>query len=161
MRRFNQFIALVILSSCAFLAIAATPAGNDDITVEFYLHRDQKAARETVKQEFATLGVTKVRPLLFPAPAVPPTNIGIGREVPADVARLAIKLALAHNGGITLLLPEERVGRRYIAAGTMMFDLIVQVPVTPADVERLLDPGLSTDQFHELYRRLTGEKPLP
>ena len=129
--------------------------------VEFYIAREQKAARETVKQEFAELGVTKVRALLFPAPAKPHTNIGIGRDVPADVARLAIKLALAHNSGITLLLPEERVGRRYIAVGTMMFDLIVQVPVTPADVERLLDPALSTPEFHELYRRITGEAPLP
>jgi hypothetical protein len=152
---------VVVAALLGGASLAAAPSANDDIVVEFYLSRAHKTDRETIKREFSTVSVTRVRANLFPSPATPPTNIAIGREIPADVARLVIRLAQTYNGGITLLLPEQRVGHRYIAVGTMMFDEIVQVPVAPADVKRLADPGLSTPQFHALYRELTGEGDLP
>lgn len=84
----------------------------------------------------------------------PPTNVAIGRNVSAEIARLAIRLAKTYNGGVTKLLPEERLASDYVAIGTSIFDEQFQYPVSQADVERLESPDLTTEQFHELYRHL-------
>jgi hypothetical protein len=45
----------------------------------------------------------------------------------------------------------------HIVIGSSAFDEASQIPINPEDVERLPDPSLTTPEFHELYRRLTGE----
>ncbi len=100
--------------------------------------------------------MTRIRHQFFAA-GNPPANIAIGREIPADVARLAIRLATTHNRGVKFLIPQKRIRPGYIAIGTSIFDEIVQVPIRPEDLQRLSDPPLDTEEFHRLYRRLTGE----
>ena len=124
-----------------------------DILVEISLSKDRKGDLEAIKRAFADVGVTKVRAIIFQA-GNPPTNLAIGRNVSAPVARLAIQLAQTYNRGVTLLLPEERLAPHYIGFGSSIFDELFQYPVTPEDVTRLADPSLSTDEFHALYRRL-------
>src|SRR3990170_4571614 len=123
------------------------------ILVEIFLALDRKGDLDAIEREFAAVGITKVRPK-FHQIGHPPTSIAIGRRVSADIARLTIRLANTYNGGITKLLPEERLAPDYVAIGTSIFDELFQYPVSQADVERLESADLTTEQFHELYRRL-------
>ena len=133
---------------------AALEAGDPGkILVEIFLALDRKGDLDAIEREFAAVGITKVRPK-FHQIGHPPTNIAIGRRVSADIARLTIRLANTYNGGITKLLPEERLAPDYIAIGTSIFDELFQYPVSQEDVDRLADPALTTEQFHELYRKL-------
>jgi hypothetical protein len=54
-------------------------------------------------------------------------------------------------------LPQFRYFPDHIVIGSSAFDEASQIPLSPEDVERLSDPSLTTPEFHQLYRRLTGE----
>lgn len=129
---------------------------NQKILVEIFLASDRKGDLEIIKKEFASVSITKVRPQFFKL-GNPPENIAIGPNIPADIARLAIRLALSYNRGIKLLLPEERIRTDYIAIGTSIFDESFQRPITPEQLKQLSDPSLTTEQFHALYRHITKE----
>jgi len=156
-------LALLIIGFLAEGSLAgAVGAGADsgpdpaDILVEIFLAADQKPNLETIKKEFASFRIVKVRAKFFTL-GHPPENIAIGRHVSAPVARLAIRLARTYNGGVTLLLPGKRLAADYLAIGTSIFDESFQVPISPDELERLADPSLTTEQFHELYRQLAKE----
>ncbi|MFZ5874893.1 MAG: hypothetical protein ACOYXU_00660 [Nitrospirota bacterium] len=131
----------------------AVPSG---ILVELFLAPEQREAVPAIKKAFETLSVTRVRPQVFRL-GNPPKNIAIGKDIPADVARLALRLAVDYNRGVEFLLPEYRYFPKHIVIGSSAFDEASQIPIKPEDLERLRDPSLSTDQFHVLYRSLTGE----
>jgi len=134
---------------------------NRKILVELFLSPEHKADIDKIKKEFEAVSINRLRTQVFRL-GNPPENIAIGRNVPADIARLAIRLATTYNRGIRYLLPEYRYFPDHIAIGTSAFDEASQIPVCPEDLERLSDPALTTEQFHELYRHLTGEdKRLP
>ncbi len=150
----------IVLVCTLVIAAWALPAKAQDATndpgkilVEISLSLDHKRDLDAIKREFASVGITKVRHKIFQA-GHPPTNIAIGRNISAEIARLAIRIANTYNGGITKLLPEERLAPDYLAIGTSIFDESFQYPVSPTDVERLNAPSLTTGQFHELYRTL-------
>jgi hypothetical protein len=137
------------------------PETNPQILVEIFLSADRKGDLDEIKKAFEAVSITRVRAQFFRA-GNPPENIAIGKSVPASVARLAIRLAIIYNRGIKYLLPEYRYFPDHIAIGTSAFDEASQIPVRPQDLERLSDQTLTTEQFHKLYRHLTGEdKRLP
>lgn len=129
---------------------------NRKILVELFLAKERKADIDKIKQEFEALSITRIRPQFFRL-GNPPPNIAIGKNIPAPVARVAMKLAIDYNGGIKYLLPEFRFFPHHIVIGSSAYDESSQIPVTPENVEKLLNPELSTDEFHTLYRHLTGE----
>ena len=133
-------------------------SANGKILVEIYLSPEQKGEIEAVKKAFEALSITKVRPQLF-RKGHPPQNIGFGKEIPAEVAREAIRLAMTYNGGIQYFLPEKRLAPNYIGIGVSIFDEAFQVPAGADDLKRLSDPSLTTAQFHLLYDRLTDQPP--
>jgi hypothetical protein len=136
-------------------------APSSDILIELFLSPEQREAIPVIKREFKALSITRVRPQVFRL-GNPPKNIAIGKDVPAPVARLALQLAVDYNRGVDFLLPEYRYFPKHIVIGSSAFDEASQIPIKPEDLQRLRDPSLSTDQFHELYRSLTGEdKRLP
>jgi hypothetical protein len=146
---------------CVWPAEAQDASGGPGkILVEIFLSIDHKDELDAIKREFAAVGITKVRHK-FVHRGSPPANIAIGRNVSAEVARLAIRLGKTYNGGVTKLLPEERLARDYLAIGTSIFDELFQYPVGQADVERLESPDLTTEQFHDLYRRLADINQRP
>lgn len=162
MRRFSFVLILMVI--CVAIGTAwsgrarseARAAGAPDssaILVELALAGDRKSDLAAIKAAFASAGVTKVRAQIYRA-GRPPTNIAIGRAVPAPIARLAFQLAQDYNGGVTLLLPEERLASHYVGFGSSIFDELFQYPVSPEDVTRLTNPSLTTEQFHEVYRQL-------
>lgn len=137
---------------------AKEAAGRRDILVEIFLAPERKNEADTVKKEFEALSITKVRPQVF-RKGHPPQNIGFGKEIPADVARQAIQLALKYNDGIQFLLPEKRLAAHYIGIGVSIFDEAFQIPVSPEELKRISDPSLTDDQFHQLYREMNDNPP--
>jgi hypothetical protein len=133
------------------------PAENNaKILVELFLAKERKGDLDAIKKELEALGITRIRPQFFRL-GNPPENIAIGKNIPADVARLAIRLAVTYNRDIKTLLPEYRFFPDQIVIGTSAYDQASEVPIRPEDLKRLSDPALSTPQFHDLYRQLTGE----
>ncbi len=155
-------LALLIAGSLPGAISAGADSGPDpaNILVEIFLSADQKPNLETIKKEFGSFQIVKVKAKFFTL-GHPPKNLAIGRNVSAPVARLAIRLATTYNGGVDLLLPEKRLAADYLAIGTSIFDESLQVPISPDDLERLTDPSLTTEQFHELYRRFAREDQPP
>ncbi|NKE70031.1 hypothetical protein [Candidatus Manganitrophus noduliformans] len=129
---------------------------NRKILVELFLARERKSDIDKIKQELEALSISRIRPQFFRL-GNPPENIAIGKNIPAPVARVAMRLAITYNRGIKYLLPEFRYFPDHIVIGSSAFDESSQIPVAPEDVEKLLNPELSTEEFHNLYRHLTGE----
>lgn len=129
---------------------------NRKILVELFLAKERKGDIDKIKQELEALSITRIRPQFFRL-GNPPPNIAIGKNIPAPVARVAMQLAITYNGGIKYLLPEFRYFPDHIVIGSSAFDESSQIPVAQEDVEKLLNPELSTEEFHILYRHLTGE----
>lgn len=134
---------------------------NSKLLVELFLAKERKGDLDAIKKEFEALGITRIRPQFFRL-GNPPENIAIGKDVPADVARLAIRLAVTYNRDIKFLLPEYRFFPDQIVIGSSAYDEKSQIPIGAEDLKKLSDPALTSVQFHELYRHLTGEdKRLP
>lgn len=129
-----------------------------DILVEIFLAPERKNDADAVKKEFEALSITKVRPQIF-RKGHPPQNIGFGKDIPADVAREAIRLAKIYNDGIQFFVPEKRVAAHYIGIGVSILDEAFLIPASPEDLKRLSDPALTDDQFHAIYRQLTDKPP--
>jgi hypothetical protein len=127
-----------------------------DILVEIFLARERKPQLEALQEEFAKHAITRVHVQFFKL-GHPPENFAVGPKTPADVARLALGVAERYNDGVKFILAEYRFFPKQIAIGTSAFDEASQIPITPENVKRLADPSLTTEQFHALYRHLTGE----
>jgi len=140
---------------------AASPEGGttgrpSDILVEIFLAKSQQPRLDALKQEFAAHSVTRVKVQFFRL-GHPPENFAVGPNTPAEIARLALHVADTYNDGVKFILAQYRFFPNQIAIGTSAFDEASQIPITPENVKRLADPALTTEQFHALYRHLTGE----
>jgi hypothetical protein len=123
--------------------------------VEVVLASQYKNQVAALTDEFAQAGMPNVHFQFF-RPGQPPQNIGLGRDVPADKAREAIRLALKYNHAVSILLPERLFPPRFVTIASSNFDDTVECPILNEDLAHLLDTSLTTEQFHELYRRLTS-----
>jgi hypothetical protein len=132
--------------------------GKSNIRVEIFLSPERKGEIDAIKKAFEALSITNVHAQAF-RKGHPPQNIGFGKEIPAEVAREAIQLALKYNDGIQFFLPEKRLAAHYIGIGVSIFDEAFQIPANPEDLKRLSDPSLTDDQFHQLYQTLTDKPP--
>jgi len=133
---------------------------NSKILVELFLSKGVKNDLDQIKKELNYVSIKRIRAQFYPLGNAP-QNIAIGRNVSAPVARLAFQLAQTYNQGIQYLLPERLFFPDYIAIGSSAFDEASHVPIEPEDIARLSDPSLTTEQFHTLYRSLTGEDKRP
>jgi hypothetical protein len=115
-------------------------------------YRNQVAS---LTDEFVQAGLANVH-FQFAKRGQPPQNIGLGREVPADKAREAIRLALKYNLGIGILLPERLFPPRFVTIASSNYDDTLEYPIDQAALAKLQDPELTTEAFHRLYRELTS-----
>ena len=128
--------------------------------VEVVLADQYRSQAATLGQEFALAGLTNVH-FQFARLGQPPQNIGLGRNVPAEQAREAIRLAIKYNLGVGILLPERLFPPRFVTIASSNYDDTVESRIDRAALEKLQNPALSTDAFHQLYRALTGLKETP
>jgi len=123
--------------------------------VEVVLAKEYRDQVAVLKEEFGQVGLSNVH-FQFANWGKPPQNIGLGRDVPADKAREAIRLALKYNLGVSILLPERLFPPRFITIASSNYDDTVEYPIDQASLVKLQDPDLSTEAFHRLYRELTS-----
>lgn len=150
------------LAAAAFLFFAvaessgAESSGIQSVSrVEVVVAAQYKDHLDSLKQEFVEAGLGNVH-VQVARRGSPPANIGLGAQVPADKAREAIRLALKYNQAVSILLPERLFPPRFVTIASSNFDDTVEYPILNEDLAQLLDPSLTTEQFHELYRRLTS-----
>jgi hypothetical protein len=123
--------------------------------VEVVLSSQYKNQVAALTDEFAQAGMATVH-FQFVRQGQPPQNIGLGRDVPADKAREAIRLALKYNLGVGILLPERLFPPRFVTIASSNYDDTVEYPIDQAALARLQDQTLTTEEFHRLYRGLTS-----
>lgn len=141
-------------------AMAAEQASVSVGRVEVVLADEHRKNVNEIQQDFAEAGLTNVH-VQFMKAGRPPANIGVGPQVTAARARAAIRLAKQYNRGITILLPERLFPDHYVTIASSSFDDTMDCPVSDEAVKELENPLLTTEQFHELYRRLTLVEQLP
>ena len=150
-----RFVAAAFLLFMAAESGAESPGIQSISRVEIVVSAQYKDRLDLLTQEFIEAGLVNVH-VQVARRGSPPANIGLGSQVPADKAREAIRLALKYNQAISILLPERLFPPRFVTIASSNFDDTVESPILSEDLEHLLDPSLTTEQFHELYRRLTS-----
>lgn len=165
-RRTPLFLALLTLWLTQAPSFAAAPPydcaaqENRDkpTTVEILLAKKWKDRTEEVKRSFTGADESlKVRIKFFPF-LNPPGNIGIGRCVSAEKARLAIQEAVRYNGKVDRLIMQDIMPHHWIKIGTTDTSELTWISIGPEELARLTDPSLTTEQFQELYRQLARQK---
>ncbi len=132
-------------------SVSAAPVSRVEVVLA-YQYRTREAE---IKKEFMQVGLTNVH-FQYARMGQPPQNIGLGRDVPADKAREAIRLAIKYNLGVGILLPERLFPPRFITIASSNYDDTVEYHITQDTLLKLQDPALSTEAFHRLYRDLTS-----
>lgn len=128
----------------------AAPAGR----VEAVLAHEHRPHLNEIKQDFADAGLSNVH-VQFMKAGRPPANIGLGPKVTVERAQAAIRMARKYNGGIAILLPERLFPDHYVTIASSGFDDTVEYPAGEEALKELENSALTTEQFHEVYRRLT------
>ena len=127
--------------------------------IEVVLASQYKNQVPLLTEEFVQAGMPNVHFQFF-RQGQPPQNIGLGRDVPADKAREAIRLALKYNLGVGILLPERLFPPRFVTIASSNYDDTVEYPIDQAALAQLQNETLTTEEFHRLYKGLTSI-PLP
>jgi hypothetical protein len=128
--------------------------------VEVVLADQYRRQVAVLQEDFAQAGMTNVH-FQFAKRGQPPQNIGLGRDVPADKAREAIRLAIKYNLGVGILLPERLFPPRFVTIASSNYDDTVEYPIDQDRLAKLQDPRLTTEEFHRLYRDLTSVPLIP
>lgn len=156
----SRYLLSVMMAVCAGVmgAHAAAAEGVSAPTVsrvEVVLASQYKNQVAALTEEFSRAGMPNVH-FQFVRQGQPPQNIGLGREVPADKAREAIRLAVKYNLGVGILLPERLFPPRFVTIASSNFDDTVEYPIDRAALAQLQNENLTTEEFHRLYRNLTS-----
>ncbi len=140
------------------------------VKVEGYISKKFKKNRKAIYKEFAEMGNTRVALRPFPmgdtakvvaigrcVPAYIATAkvVAIGRCVPAYIARHVLQTTLKYTSGVDSLVTQAFISGHWFGVGVTMFDEPSQQKVSPEQVQQLLDPSLSTDEFQALYRKFS------
>lgn len=151
----SGFASAVCLSALVATVVCAEDAPMAPVSrVEVVLADQYRSRTATLSEEFAHAGLTNVH-FQFAKLGQPPQNIGLGREVPAEQAREAIRLAEKYNLGVGILLPERLFPRRFVTIASSNYDDTVEFRIDKTALAQLQNPALSTEEFHRLYRALT------
>jgi len=152
-------VALTVAASVSMGCAVAVRADDRPVApvsrIEVVLAHHYKGQVSALTEEFAQAGMPNVH-FQFARQGQPPQNIGMGRAVPADKAREAIRLALKYNLGVGILLPERLFPPRFVTIASSNYDDTVEYPISKEDLAHLLDPSLTTEQFHDVYKQLTS-----
>ena len=160
-----RYLHTVMIAVCggvmAAYAVAAEVVSAPTVSrVEVVLASQYKNQVAALTDEFAQAGMTNVH-FQFARQGQPPQNIGLGREVPADKAREAIRLALKYNLGVGILLPERLFPPRFVTIASSNYDDTVEFPIDQAALSTLQNENLTTEEFHRLYQGLTSSRMEP
>ncbi len=157
-------IGSVVMVGPAFAKKSCDTSKSTICTIEMWLAHKQKKHNKEIRQFLKDRPVKVLRRTIQYWRAKgghPPQNIAIGNGISAEDARWLIDLAIERNDGITMLVIQRLNPPNYAAVGTSAWDEKSLINITPEDLKSLRDPSLNTEQFHQLYLKLTGEAGIP
>ncbi len=129
-------------------------------TIEIWLAHKQKKNNKAIRKELKDKSIKTLRKTIQywkPKGGHPPTNIAIGRGISAEDARYVIDLAIKLNDKIDGLIHQRLNPPNYVAIATSAWDAKSETKISQESLEKLRDPSLKSEEFHKLYRKLTGE----
>jgi hypothetical protein len=163
-------LGAILLAAALLLILAGTPRAEvvydcqaeenrgKPTTIEIVLAQKWRDQADEIKRALIVdSDKVKVRVRFYPL-MDPPTNIGIGKCVPADVARRAIHETTKYSGNIDRLIRQDILPHHWIKIGSTDTAERSWTPVSSEDLARLTDANLPTDQFQGLYRSLAAPK---
>ena len=161
----DRFMTWFLSAVCLSGLVAATVCAADMVVapvsrVEVVLADQYRTQAAALTEEFARAGLMNVH-FQFAKLGHPPQNIGLGREVPAEQAREAIRLAVKYNLGVGILLPQRLFPPRFVTIASSNYDDTVETKIDHVALAQLQNPALSTEEFHRLYRALTTMNEAP
>ena len=130
------------------------PVEQKRIKVEGYISKKYKRQKRAILKEFKEIGNTRTAIRPFPMGETAKV-IGIGRCVPAYIARHVMATTLKYTSGIESLVNQTFLPTHWIGIGTTTFDEPSQQLVTQEQVKQLMDPSLGDEEFHALYRKFS------
>jgi hypothetical protein len=147
-------LTLAIASPNAFADDVCVPVEEKRVKVEGYISKKFKKQRKAIYKEFAEMGHTRVA--LRPYPVGNTSKVvAIGRCIPAYIARHVLEKALKYTSGVNQVVNQAFIAPHWFGVGVTIFDEPSQQDVTPEQVQQLLDPALSTEEFQALYRKFS------
>ncbi len=159
----NLTIGLTLL--CLFFAnsavaeIACEPVEERPVKIEAWMAKKKLPQFREIRREYGRMGHTYVSIFTYPGNN-PSRVVAIGRCVPAYIARHVLETTLQYYGNINSLVHQGFVAPHWMGLATSLFSENSQRRVTRAQLDRLLDPSLSTDEFHDLYGKLTVQEKI-
>ncbi|MCH7623443.1 MAG: hypothetical protein IIB46_05115 [Nitrospinae bacterium] len=150
-------VLLLTLGFAAPKALAnneCVPVGEKSVKVEGYISKKFKKNRKAIYKEFAEMGNTRVALRPFPMGDTAKV-VAIGRCVPAYIARHVLQTTLKYTNGVESLVTQAFISGHWFGVGLTMFDEPSQQKVSSEQVQQLLDPSLSTEEFQALYRKFS------
>ena len=152
------FCALVIVSLFLYNPAQAQekcqPINKKRIKIEGYIAKKFRKKRKAVIKEFTELGNSKAALRIYPMGETSKV-IAIGKCVPVHIAQHVIKKAIEYSTGVESLVQQQFVHGHWIGVGVTIFDEPSQQLVSAEQVELMLNPDLSNEAFHKLYRKLS------
>ena len=152
------FCALVIVSLFLYNPVQARekcqPINKKRIKIEGYIAKKFRKKRKAVIKEFTELGNSKAALRVYPMGETSKV-IAIGKCVPVHIAQHVIKKAIKYSTGVESLVQQQFVHGHWIGVGVTIFDEPSQQLVSAEQVQLMLNPDLSNEAFHKLYRKLS------
>ena len=135
------------------------PVEKKKVKVEGFISKKFKKDRKKIFKEFAEMGHTRTALRVFPMGKTSDV-VGMGRCVPAYIARHVLVKAIEYTGGVGNLVVQDFLPEHWIGIGTTMFDEPSQQKVSAEQVQQLLNPDLGDKEFHALYRKFAVQDEL-
>ena len=126
------------------------PLDKKRIKIEGYIAKKFRKQRKAVIKEFTELGDSRAALRVYPMGETSKV-IAIGKCVPVHIAQHVIKKAMQYSTGVESLVQQQFVHGHWIGVGVTIFDEPSQQLVSSEQVQQLLNPDLSTEDFHKLY----------
>ena len=130
------------------------PLDKKRIKIEGYIAKKFRKKRKAIIKEFTELGNSKAALRVYPMGETSKV-IAIGKCVPVHIAQHVIKKALEYSTGVESLVQQQFVHGHWIGVGVTIFDEPSQQLVSRDQVQLMLNPDLSNEAFHRLYRKLS------
>lgn len=156
MKRLMLILILLLLSAMPTFAaeMACRPLEERPIKIEAWMAKKKMPQFREMRREYGRMGNTYVSIFTYPG-SNPSRVVAIGRCVPAYIARHALETTLQYYGSVSHLVHQGFVAPHWMGLATSMFSENSQRSVSQLQLENLLDPALSTEEFHALYKKFT------
>ena len=144
----------LFLGNSAEAQVNCEPLDKKRIKIEGYISKKFRKQRKAIFKEFTALGNSRAALRVYPMGETSKV-IAIGKCVPVHIAQHVIKKAIEYSTGVESLVQQQFVHGHWIGVGVTILDEPSQQLVSSEQVKQMLNPELSSKEFHKLYRKLS------